>query len=188
MEDRREVDVSPLLGEGRFGKEMARRELVDAVDAASDQDKITWLVDQDGRKIAAVVPVDVAEAHERQIAGVLQTGLSTASRCPEVPHERHTLIGGGECLGWPEDYRPVNRWVEAPRCTLFGHAQHELNGIIYRPGSDGLTTGPDAHPVHAHWVGDREAGHEEFMKLMAPLTEKFEAAARAGLPSRKRRH
>jgi hypothetical protein len=54
----------------------------DAIDAASDQDKITWLTD--GKKrIAAIVPVDVAEYHEQMIAGTLSTLVSPSSS----PHD-----------------------------------------------------------------------------------------------------
>jgi hypothetical protein len=39
--------------------------MTDAIDAASDQNKITWLTGDSGRRIAAIVPVDVAEWHDR---------------------------------------------------------------------------------------------------------------------------
>lgn len=50
-------------------------DLLDAVDLASDQDTITWLTDN-GRRIAAIVPVDVAETHEAWMANVLATAQS----------------------------------------------------------------------------------------------------------------
>lgn len=50
-------------------------EVLDAVEAASSQDKITWLTDR-GRRVAAIVPVDVAEHHENTIAAVLATPVS----------------------------------------------------------------------------------------------------------------
>jgi hypothetical protein len=56
-----EIDVTPLLDIDEFGKGLARRELVDAIDLASDQGRKTWLM-YDGKRIAAIVPVDVAEA------------------------------------------------------------------------------------------------------------------------------
>jgi hypothetical protein len=46
-------------------------ELFDAIDAASDQDRITWLTDRTGKRLAAIVPVDVAEDHEQLVASVL---------------------------------------------------------------------------------------------------------------------
>lgn len=46
------TDGDPECGEGV---------LVDAVDAASDQDRITFLTDGGGKRIAAVVPVEFAE-------------------------------------------------------------------------------------------------------------------------------
>jgi len=36
-------------------------EVVDAIDAASDQNRVTWLKDGQGKRIAAIVPVDLAE-------------------------------------------------------------------------------------------------------------------------------
>jgi hypothetical protein len=38
-------------------------DLLDAIDAASDQDKMTW-VKRDGKRVAAIVPVSEAEAIE----------------------------------------------------------------------------------------------------------------------------
>lgn len=49
------------------------RALVDAIDNASDQDRITWLTTAAGKRIAAIVPVDVAESHEQMIATVMRT-------------------------------------------------------------------------------------------------------------------
>lgn len=45
-------------------------ELQDAADLASDQDQLTWIV-RGGRRIAAIVPVDVAEYHEQLVASAL---------------------------------------------------------------------------------------------------------------------
>lgn len=55
-----EVDVRPLMEiDGVFGREHALRSLIDAIDLASDQDRVTWLTDREGgRRIAAIVPVD----------------------------------------------------------------------------------------------------------------------------------
>ena len=47
--------------------------LMNAIEAASDQDQMTWLT-ENGKRVAAVVPVDVAEAHEQWMASVLATG------------------------------------------------------------------------------------------------------------------
>jgi hypothetical protein len=41
---------------------VGEQRLLDAIDLASDQNQGTWLLDH-GRRIAAIVPVDVAEAH-----------------------------------------------------------------------------------------------------------------------------
>lgn len=49
-------------------------ELLDAVEAASSSDTLTWLTDR-GRRVAAIVPVDVAEAHEAWLERVLHTPL-----------------------------------------------------------------------------------------------------------------
>lgn len=48
-------------------------EFADAVDLASDQDTKTWILDTDGRRIAALVPVEVAERDEQWIADLLAT-------------------------------------------------------------------------------------------------------------------
>ncbi len=58
--------------------------LLEAVEAASSQDGITWLT-ENGKRIAAIVPVDVAEAHEAAIARVLATLMGPRPvRFPQV--------------------------------------------------------------------------------------------------------
>lgn len=39
----------------------------DALDLASDQDKPSWIVDPDGKRIAALVPVEVLEFYEAAV-------------------------------------------------------------------------------------------------------------------------
>jgi hypothetical protein len=70
-----ELDVGPV------GQDYAR--LMNAVDAASSQDQITWLT-ENGKRVAAVVPVDVAEAHEAAIAEVLHTKIGSRVQFPDV--------------------------------------------------------------------------------------------------------
>lgn len=60
----RELDVGPLLNDPRLADAIALR---DAIDLASDQDTTTWLTDG-GKRIAAIVPVDVAEAGDSILA------------------------------------------------------------------------------------------------------------------------
>ena len=55
-----EADIGPLLNTDESGKRHARRKLIEAIDLASDQGQVTWLTDG-GKRIAAIVPVDVAE-------------------------------------------------------------------------------------------------------------------------------
>jgi hypothetical protein len=59
-------------------------EVADAVEAASSRDKITWVTLGD-RRIAAIVPVDVAEAHEAMVERVLRTPVGKPKvRYPDV--------------------------------------------------------------------------------------------------------
>lgn len=57
-----------------------------AIDAASDQDTITWVV-YGGKRICAIVPVDVAEHHLGCLGEVLEYVNQVTSRhrtpCPE---------------------------------------------------------------------------------------------------------
>jgi hypothetical protein len=55
----RELDVTPLMGTLDITQAWLV-ELGDAVDNASDQDRVTWLTDH-GKRVAAIVPVDLAE-------------------------------------------------------------------------------------------------------------------------------
>lgn len=65
MEEHPEVDLMRVDYEDRVIG------LDDAIDAASDRDQSTWLV-SDGRRVGAVVPPDVLEEHDRQLALVME--------------------------------------------------------------------------------------------------------------------
>jgi len=52
------LDVGHLLG--MHVTQAWLEQLRDAIDNASDQDRVTWLTDH-GRRVAAIVPADVAE-------------------------------------------------------------------------------------------------------------------------------
>lgn len=84
-----ELDITELTAD----EYQAR--VTDAIDAASDQDRITWLADR-GKRIAAIVPVDVAEYHEQMIADVLATQFTRAEapRYPDVRVSRSVLRDG----------------------------------------------------------------------------------------------
>jgi hypothetical protein len=45
--------------------------IYDAIDRASDQDRSTWLTDEHGKPVAAVVPVEVLEQYEAGLSAVL---------------------------------------------------------------------------------------------------------------------
>jgi hypothetical protein len=84
------IDVTYLnLGEGV-------RALEDAIDLASDQDRMTWLV-SNGKRVAAIVPVDrVAEICLRHLKPVhQQSGFhADGSRCRPFPlPERGVQVG-----------------------------------------------------------------------------------------------
>jgi hypothetical protein len=54
-------------------------EFTDAVEGAASQDQETWITDADGRRVAAIVPVDVREYHDAMIAGVLGTPVAAGT-------------------------------------------------------------------------------------------------------------
>jgi hypothetical protein len=81
-----ELDVGPV--ERDYAK------LTDAIDAASSQDEITWLT-ENGKRVAAVVPVDVAEAHDAMIERVLSTPTGPPEvRYPDVTVHLSTGVNG----------------------------------------------------------------------------------------------
>jgi len=55
-------------------------EVVDAIDLASDQDQPTWIFDNAGGKVAAIVPVEVLEYYEQMLAGVLRPSFAGKPR------------------------------------------------------------------------------------------------------------
>lgn len=64
-----------------------------ALDNASSQDKITWVM-SDGQRIAAIVPVDVAEYHEEMIRKVLATPVGPRVQFPQVTVQLSGHEGG----------------------------------------------------------------------------------------------
>lgn len=74
----REVDVRPLLGITEFGSKMATREVIDAIDLASDQGQDTWLTDgEGGKRIARIVPADETTAAEQLARPVIPAEMLT---------------------------------------------------------------------------------------------------------------
>jgi hypothetical protein len=55
---------------GPLGRE-SLEDLQDAIDNASDQDVITYIIGLQGTRIAAIVPVEVAEKHEADLSAVV---------------------------------------------------------------------------------------------------------------------
>lgn len=85
------------------------QDILNAIDLASDQDKMTWLT-ADGKRVAAIVPVDVAEAAEQaaaeQAVADLLAGKSQPSACQLSWHDgRHTWE---EHDGYPRHQHSVN--------------------------------------------------------------------------------
>lgn len=54
-----EIDLTKFTGRAALSH-AKREELLDAIDGASDQNRTTFIL-ADGKRIAAIVPVDVAE-------------------------------------------------------------------------------------------------------------------------------
>lgn len=106
MSEEREIDLDSAR-QGYEGVNDEREMLHDAIDAASDQDQITY-VRWDGKRICAIVPVEVAETFTKKIEEVMDA-LSK---------------------------RMNGSWEEAPDCKLVGPAMHEVNAIIFRPRAD----------------------------------------------------
>lgn len=65
MSEPLELDIAKFLTD-RSDEAYELSQVIGAVDNASDQDKITWLT-TDGKRIAAVVPVEVAEYYEQRM-------------------------------------------------------------------------------------------------------------------------
>jgi hypothetical protein len=74
MSNARSLDVHVAIGvPGWVEAELAIRiALEDAIDLASDQDQMTWLTDH-GKRIAAIVPVDVAERYAQDYGAIPRT-------------------------------------------------------------------------------------------------------------------
>lgn len=78
--------------------------LEDAIDLASDQDQMTWLLDH-GKRIAAIVPVEQAVR-----GGLLETEQSLPALAEKLVHL------GMECPGM-SDLSVFDRWVSRVRAT-----------------------------------------------------------------------
>jgi hypothetical protein len=56
-----EIEIAWLTNQSGHIDAVGEDALRDAIDCARDQDKVTWLT-EDGQRVCAIVPVDVAEA------------------------------------------------------------------------------------------------------------------------------
>ena len=72
----------------------------DAIDLASDQDQATWLT-EDGKRIAAIVPVDVLEAHLNWLREVM-TGEPLPDKRPFVAGYDDAMNGRPEAIRWSD--------------------------------------------------------------------------------------
>jgi hypothetical protein len=50
-------------------------ELIDALELASDQDQMTWVLDAAGKRVAVIGTVDLGDMYERWLGSVLATPL-----------------------------------------------------------------------------------------------------------------
>ncbi len=77
------LEVHAIKDRSRLGdrREKLLENLEDAIDRASDQDGITWLTSR-GKRIAAIVPVDVAEHHLADMREVLSTPVRGGKNRP----------------------------------------------------------------------------------------------------------
>lgn len=109
MPDDLEIDIRPLVKADEFGKQLATRQVVQGVIKAIEDEEIVWLTDSErGRRVAAIVPAEVAENFVTMVEQELSALALTRK-----------LQGGS--------------WEEAPDCKLHGIGTHEANAIIARP-------------------------------------------------------
>jgi hypothetical protein len=88
MAESYELELSELTTDGY------QAWLAGAIDSARDQDKVTWLT-ENGRRIAAIVPVDAAEAHE----AMAERAMSTPVGRPRVRYPDVTVCLSTGCDG-----------------------------------------------------------------------------------------
>jgi hypothetical protein len=101
-----ELDITALT-EGNTDEDYVEQgqqagKLIDAIDAASDQDHVTWLT-SNGKRIAAIVPVDIAEH------GSVQAVLNRFARPQPM------MIGTLSTLPCPECRRPGTHKMDCSR-------------------------------------------------------------------------
>jgi hypothetical protein len=84
-----ELDITALLAvSDDESPDLAK--LMEAIEAASSQDRTVWLTER-GQRIAALVPVDVAEYHEEMIRKVLSTPVKPTFFKPAVQFPQVTV-------------------------------------------------------------------------------------------------
>lgn len=82
MNELQELDVSALNGLSVTQNWLVQ--LGDAIDAASNQDQVTWLT-EDGKRIAAIVPAGVAERELRTVDEVFdQAGRAISDQSEDA--------------------------------------------------------------------------------------------------------
>jgi hypothetical protein len=93
MDKARELELADLTAADYEAR------VADAIDAASDQDQPTWLT-ENGKRIAAIVPVDVLEQHDAWLRNMMTGDLSQLA----VGARRPWVRGYDDAMnGKPED-------------------------------------------------------------------------------------
>lgn len=87
MSSTNELDITGWIGDPETAEKIQ-----DAFDLASDHDQITWLT-ENGKRIAAIVPVETAGAAEQAISDMLRTPVAGGlSRTPAVQRQHELEV------------------------------------------------------------------------------------------------
>jgi hypothetical protein len=129
-----ELDITELTTDEYQDK------MAEAIEAASSQDKTVWLT-ENGNRIAAIVPVDVAEYHEKMIADVLSTKVGPKVQFPQVTVQLTGHDGGTGTI--------IARTSEAMRAVgLDDRTVRNFCEAVIGCGSYGEVLGFVAHTVN----------------------------------------
>ena len=157
--------------------------LRDAIDNASDQDRITYLLSGRGKRIAAIVPVEVAERHEAELDALLHEIPAASGPTRFVSRQAYAngtrqeaeairLTAGSHqrVLGWLQGRAETAAWSDEPPRLDFGGRRGSYSiepgwwVVLYsaattpeRPGVEGW----DPEDFDAYWIAKSEQDRDD---------------------------
>lgn len=156
--------------------------ILDAIDLASDQDGTTYLTLK-GQRVAAIVPVEVADSEHRRIEEVLHTPIAAGPAAryvsrqsydngtrQEVQAVRLTAANYQRVTGWLQGHTENAEWSADPGRLIFGGRRGSYSipagwwVVLYTPETTPAHAGAegwDPDDFEASWIDPAQLEREQ---------------------------